>query len=232
MGAQLGQWEARVDGGFYTLSEAARLLNMDSWHHLVRWLEPTASGAAVVERQYPKIGPEHELGFYDVLEIRFFTHFRKYVSLQSLRRAAENARKRLRLAHPFASSNIKFESDRKSIFLDTATETGEREFLNLMTNQIEIYDAIEQIIAKDISFDPGTGLADHWWPLRGFCPRVMVDPLKAFGQPHISDKSVPTSALFRLWRAEDGNSRVVADWYGIKADEVDEAVEFEVRLDG
>jgi len=223
--------DIQIDGGFYTLSEAARLLNMGSWNHLSRWLEATAKAGPVITRQYPKLGPEHEIGFYDLLEIRFVTHFRKYVSLQSLRRAAENARKRLDLDHPFARSNVKFESDRRSIFLDTASETGEREFLNLMTNQIEIYEAIEQILAKDISFDTATGLAQSWWPLKGHCPRVVVTPTKAFGQPVIG-KGVPTKSLYRLWRAEDGNSRVVADWFGVSQEDVDEAVEFEVRLNG
>lgn len=230
MGAHIKPHRFALDGGFYTLSEAARLLNMSTWTHLARWLEPTDRAAPAVLRQYPKVGPEHEVGFYDLMEIRFITHFRKYISLQSLRKAAENARKRLKLDHPFATSNIQFESDRKSIFLDTATETGEREFLNLMNNQVEIYEAIEQIIAKDISFNAGTGIAERWWPLKGACPHVTVDPHKAFGRPVIGDNGVPTEALYQLWRAENGDYRKVAMWFGVKEGEVKEAVEFEVRL--
>jgi hypothetical protein len=39
-------------------------------------------------------------------------------------------------------------ADRKEIFLHTAEETSDNFLLNLMTNQIGIYEALEQILAK------------------------------------------------------------------------------------
>ena len=40
------------------------------------------------------------------MEVRFIEHFRRQqISLQSLRKAAENARKELNLDHPFATSS-------------------------------------------------------------------------------------------------------------------------------
>jgi uncharacterized protein (DUF433 family) len=121
-------------------------------------------------------------------------------------------------------------TDRKEVFLHTARETGDTFLLNLMTNQVEIYEALEQVLAKGVDFDPRSGIARRWHPLRNDCPNVVVDPRIAGGQPTIAPKHVPTRALFSLWSAEGGDHRVVADWFGVSRDAVEEAVEFEVRL--
>lgn len=115
-----------LNGGFYTVSEAVRLLGSDNAQSIVRWFQPTASGGEpVILRQYQKLGREHELSFLDLLEVRFVEHFRKQkISLQALRTAAKNARKELGVSHPFATSNVKFQTDRKQVFLETAKETG------------------------------------------------------------------------------------------------------------
>ncbi len=219
--------EDSLTGGFYTLSEAARLLGVDSTQRVVRWI---SGKEPIILRQYQKIGREHELGFLDLLEIRFVEHFRRQkISLQSLRIASKNARRELKMAHPFATSNVKFQTDRKAVFLEAAKETGDRFFLNLMTNQVEIYEAIEQILAKDLEFNT-EGIAKLWRPARNDAPNVVVSPYFAFGQPVISKKRVPTAALFRLWKAEGGDKNAVSEWFGIEPGFVQEAIEFEVRL--
>lgn len=219
-----------LNGGFYTAREAARLIGIGSTRIFLHWLEPTAKGAApIILRQYQKAGQEHEVGFLDLLEIRFVEHFHKTISLQSLRVAATNARKELKVSHPFATSNVKFQSDRKQIFLETAKQTGDRQLLNLMTNQAEIYEVIEQILAKDLEFDV-SGFARLWRPRAGDCPNVVVSPVWAFGQPVIGARRVPTSAIFRTWRAEDGDYAAAAEWYEVTTDEAREAIEFELRL--
>ena len=114
-----------VAGGFYTVREAARLLQMPSARTVHGWLAGhTHSGAGpIIKRQYEPIGDIHEVGFFDSMEIRFVNHFRQQkISLQSLRRAAANARKELQQEHPFAMSNVNFMADRKEIFLHTAKE--------------------------------------------------------------------------------------------------------------
>jgi len=219
-----------LNGGFYTVREAARLLGTDNVQRIVRWLTPSRRGGEpVILRQYEKIGPQHEIGFLDLLEIRFVEHFRKQkISLQSLRVAAKNARRELKVTHPFATSNVKFQTDRKQVFLESAKETGDRFFLNLMTNQVEIYDTIEHILAKDLEFDV-SGFANLWRP-ESHCPNVIISPVFAFGQPVISDRRVPTSAVFRTWKAEGGDYVAAAEWYRLPRELAEEAVEFELRL--
>ncbi len=90
-------------GGFYTVAEAARLLGLESPQRVTRWL---SGPEPVILRQYEKLDMQHEVGFLDLLEIRFIEHFRRRgISLQSLRRRAQNAHVALGMDHPFATSN-------------------------------------------------------------------------------------------------------------------------------
>lgn len=219
-----------VSGGFYTVSEAARLLGMEDGRRIHRWVAPTAKGGeAVVARDYPKAGKQHELSFLDLVEMRFVEHFRQQrISLQALRIAAANARSELQVQHPFATSNVRFQTDRKEIFLQTAKEAGDPFLLNLMTNQIEIYDVIEGLLAKDLEFNV-EGLARLWRPAPAMAPNVIVAPVYGFGRPVISRRRLPTKVLFESWLANEGRANAVAEWFGIEGEEVDEAVRFELR---
>jgi uncharacterized protein (DUF433 family) len=219
-----------VDGGFYTIAEAARLLGMGSGRRITRWLQTTPSGRSpVVIRDYPKIGREHEISFLDLIEIKFVEHFRAAnISMQALRTAAQNARERLGVSHPFATGSVKFQSDRKKVFLQTARETGDRELLDLMTKQVVMYEIIERTFAEDLEFD-ASGFARVWRPAANVAPNVIVSPAFAFGRPVISRRRVPTRTLFESWRAHNGKMEDVADWFDINVPDVDEAVRFELR---
>lgn len=219
-----------VNGGFYTVAEAARLLGMESRGRINRWLSPTPKGGdPVIMRDYPRAGREHEISFLDLVEIRFVEHFRQVkISLQSLRVAAKNARAELGVDHPFATSNVKFQTDRKLIFLETARETRDPFLLNLMTNQVEIYDVIERLFAHDLEFNVD-GLARMWRPAPAAAPNVIVAPVYAFGRPVISERRLPTRTLFESWLANGKSYDTVADWFSIDRDAVDEAIRFELR---
>jgi uncharacterized protein (DUF433 family) len=219
-----------IGGGFYTVQEAARLLGMDRPERITRWLTSSAGGALpVVLRDFPKIGPQHELSFLDLVEVRFVEHFRQQkISLQALRTAAANARAALDVSHPFATSGVKFQTDRKRVFLETAKEAGDPHLLDLMTNQLVIYEMIERVLEKSLEFDL-SGFARQWRPAPESAPNVIVSPVFAFGRPVISSRHVPTGTLFQAWRAEGGNAEAVADWHDVHPEEVREAVEFELR---
>jgi hypothetical protein len=156
-----------VGGGFYTVREAARLLGIDRSERITRWLTPPANGALpVILRDYPKVGAQQELSFLDLVEVRFVEHFRQQqISLQALRKAAANARAALDVSHPFATSGVKFQTDRKRVFLETAKEVGDPHLLDLMTNQLVIYETIERLLERNLEFDI-SGFARQWWPGR------------------------------------------------------------------
>lgn len=223
-----------ITGGFYTVREASRLLRIDSTVRMKGWLDgyPKAQVGPIIKRQYTRLSQGRQtIGFLDLLEMRFVEHFRTLnISLQSLRKAASNARRELKQDHPFATSNVKFMTDRKRVFLATAKEEGDTFLLNLMTNQIEMYTTIEQVLAKPLTFDPQTGVAYRWKPAPEF-DSVVIDRRIAFGQPIIEPHNIPTKAIFSMWRAE-GNYAAVEKWFGVPEKIARQAVEFELSLPG
>lgn len=212
-------------GGFYTVREAARLLRIENKQRIYRWL---TSDDAVLARDYEPIAGSQELSFWDLFEVRFVETFRAQgLSLQFIRKVATKARADFKTQHPFALSGSKYLTDRKRIFRLIAEETGEKTH-DVLSGQYEMYETIERVLAKGVEFNPKTLLAEEWSPYAE-CPRVTINPRYAYGHPVIGDKKIPTAALYRLWKAE-GNQERVAAWYGVTPNEVDEAIEFEVRL--
>lgn len=219
-------------GGFYTVGEAARLLKIDNELRIRGWLRGYGGGAGpVIERQYPLRNGTDEIGFYDLMEIRFIEYFRRQkISLQSIRKAAAAAREELHHQHPFALSNIKFVTDRKRIFHLTAEETKDAKLRDIVSGQYAMYDVIEQFLAKGIEFHPASNLPESWRPDPETFPDIILDPHRAHGLPILARYGVPTSALFGLWRAEEQDYEAVADWYQIPRDAVEQAVEYELDL--
>jgi uncharacterized protein (DUF433 family) len=222
-------------GGFYTVSEAARLLQIENRQRISSWLQGRTNGSfqPMLARDYSPVKNVQELSFWDLMEVRFIHHFRKQgLSLQFLRKVAARARREFGSSHPFALSKVKFMTDRKKIFQHTLEEEGDAKTRDIMGDQFEMYEIIENVLAKGVTFDPRSHLAEKWRPLEGDCPNVIVDPRFAFGHPVISDRRIPTSAISKTWRAERANTARVAEWFNISKSEVKEAVEFETRLAG
>jgi uncharacterized protein (DUF433 family) len=220
-------------GGFYTVREAARLLQIESGRRVAGWLagHHGVKADAVIRRDYEPIGGSQELSFSDLMEVRFINHFRRQgVPLQTLRKIAQKARNDLGQKHPFALSNVKFMTDRKRVFSQVVEETGCKRTLDILGDQYEMYDVIETVLAKYVAFHSVTGLAEFFKPLGAECPNVVIDPRFAYGKPVISDRHIPTAALFRQLRAEKGDIKRVAQWYKVEPSEVEEAAEFETRL--
>jgi uncharacterized protein (DUF433 family) len=231
MGALLKEQDP-LSGGSYTLQEAARLLGIDNASRIRGWIAGYQNRAVpIIRRQYTIDNGAQEIGFWDLLEVRFIEHFRKQgVSLQSLRKAAGAARLELKRQHPFAISNIKFMTDRKRIFMQSAEETGDRKLLDLTCGQFAMYEVIERELAKGIDFDPATGLAERWHPRPWEFPHIVLDPRISFGQPCVEQFRMPTATLFHAWKTEDGDYDVVSDWYEVDRPFVEEAVNFEMAL--
>lgn len=218
-------------GGFYTAGEAARLLGISNSRTIVDWLKGRSSRGPVVQRQYAPIGNSQELGFLDLIEVRFIDQFRKQgYSLQSLRKAAEVAREELGIEHPFALYGVSFVGKRKNLFLKVAKDLGDTKLLNLVTRQYAMYDVLEEVLQKGISFDPLSGLATQWRPKEKEFPKVVLDPTIAYGQPSLEMPRLPTGVVFDAWKAEGGDYAALADWFEIDEASVREAVEFELAL--
>jgi len=212
--------------------EAARLLSMPNSGVIAAWLKGRGPrGTPVIHRQYAPIDNVQELGFLDLIEVRFIEHFRKIgYSLQSLRKAADTARAELKCEHPFALYGAKFVAERKNIFLTVAKSEGDSKLLNLVTRQYAMYAVLEDVLSRGIIFDPTSGLAEKWRPRDKEYPHVIIDPKVVYGQPFVEPVRVPTDAIFATWNAEGGDYKAVANWYEIDESLAKEAVEFELSL--
>jgi uncharacterized protein (DUF433 family) len=221
-------------GGFYTVREASRLLRIQNEKRIRSWLHGRSDGtfAPIIDRDYQPLGGSHELSFWDLIEVRFIDHFRNQgLSLQYLRKVAAAARRDLDHKHPFALSTVRFLTDRKKVFVSVAENEGEdARMREVLGNQYEMYDVIEGLLAEGIKFDPRTFVATSFQPRPASYPHVIMHPRYAYGHPVISDKRIPTSALYRMFKAESGRLDRVAMAFCIAENEVDEAVKFEVEL--
>lgn len=214
--------------GFYSPADAARLLQVAS-PKLRGWLNGWTNSAAgpIVERDFKN---SRTISFLDLMEMRFIEAFRSQgVPMQTLRKAAAQARREWDVLHPFALSKARYLTDRRSVFAQVAEREKDRVTWDMASGQHEMWDVIESTIAKGVMFDPSSDLANRWFPLPAEFPNIGIDPAIAFGKPALAEERVPTAAIHRMWRAEGGSISRVADAFEIGQDAVRAAVEYEIK---
>jgi uncharacterized protein (DUF433 family) len=222
-----------LDVGFYTISEAARLLRSRP-KNIARWLNGyayrSADGAQkraqpLWRTQLPRHDGNAELDFRDLIELRFVVAFLEHgVGLNVVRRCLETARRILDEERPFATR--KFRTDGRTIFLEALAQEGSHAegVVDLKNNQMAFKTIIEPTF-EDLDWD-GDVVA-RWRPYRGR-PTIVIDPKRAFGAPVLTDFGIPTGALAASARAE-GVERA-ARLFETSPALVREAVAFETSL--
>jgi len=219
--------------GIYTIPEASRLTGVDT-RTIRRWLlgydfnskSGRRSSPPVWEPQLSKRSGITALGFFDLNEVRFVNEFRQHgVSWKSLRRAVDKAKTLLNTSHPFALK--KFFTDGKTVFAEVARETGERELLDLVKNQLAFKKVLSPSLYGDLEFSRDEILT-RWWPLSKK-RSVVIDPQRAFGKPIVSNEGVPTEILFRAYQGSKALNEV-AEWYDVTIEAIKDAIAFERGL--
>ena len=222
--------------GYYTAPEAARLLKTTP-RNISRWLGGYAYRGAngeIVEApplwrpQLPRLGDSLEIGFHDLIELRFVLAFlNQNVGLNVIRRCLENARRIIGEERPF--STHRFRTDGKSIFLESLRETHETErsatVLDLKTNQM-VFKLVVEPTFRDL--DLADGSVVQWRPFQGK-PSIILDPGRSFGKPLAGDYGVPTAALASAANAE-GSPRRAAKLFEVPVSVVNDAIAFEQSL--
>jgi uncharacterized protein (DUF433 family) len=225
--------------GYYTAIEAARLLKTTP-RNISRWLggySYKSSDGHITETtplwspQLPRLGESLEIGFRDVIELRFVLALMKHgVGLNVIRRCLENARKIIGEDHPF--STHQFRTDGKSIFLESLREEqesvelrGSSSVVDLKTNQMVFKQVIEPTF-RDL--DLADGSVVRWRPFHGK-PSIVIDPVRSFGKPLAADYGVPTSALANAAKTENSVRRV-ASLFEVPVAVVNDAIAFERSL--
>ncbi len=222
---------ALIGVGLYTPAEAGRLLHVAP-AKISRWL----NGHSIRGRKYPALwepavqidGTSTTLAFRDLMEIRVADAFlRAGVSAIQVRAAIVYAREVLGEEYPLSTE--RFKTDGRSILLrvfEKDTDGVERErLLNLFRRQYEFKEVIEPIL-KTVEFDD-EGSPRLWYPA-GRRVNILVDPLRAFGQPIDGVTSVPTTVL--ATSAGQFGVEETALAYDVPEGSVRRAIEFEQSL--
>ena len=224
--------------GFYTVSEAARLIERGSRHRIYGWLKgyPRSKSGPLLYRDYEAVGGHEELSFIDFVEIRFVEHFRAHgVKARPLRLAANMLRERLGVDHPFARDVVYLTADKADVFVGTmaeaAQETSDRVLESLTTRNLIMYEMIKEYLVPGLQFDKNTSLVRRLSPRPSKFPEIVIDPLVAYGQPFIGE-GVPTKTLYDSWIAENKDYDEAAFWNNVTPLAVRRAVKFENEIYG
>jgi uncharacterized protein (DUF433 family) len=229
--ARQQQSESALGIGSYTVPEAARLLRIPP-RNINRWLggytfardDARVAMPPLWSPQLPSHDDHLELGFRDLIELRFVGAFLKAgLGLKTIRNCLEYARQQVGDARPF--STRKFQTDGRTIFLDTLKTSGESEMLDLKKRQFVMKQVIERSF-KDLDIE--NDAVARWRPYRNKAS-IVIDPTRAFGQPIAMRFGVPTIVLADAVKAEGSVAR--AAWaYEVPAAVVRDAVNFEASL--
>lgn len=225
--------------GLYRQSDAARLLRIHP-SRLRRWIHgytyrPRPSQEKrhqdpVVHSDVPRIDGEFALSFLELMELRVVVNLLEFpdISLQKIRRAADQAGELLGTRHPFASRRI-FTDGREILASLEAGSTAESDLVELThsrKNQIVSADLMRPIL-NEIDYSEQTALAEMWWPMTKSTP-IVLNPRIMFGAPTISETRITTSVLARL--AKFDSDSTIAAAYDLPPGVVRKAVEFEGAL--
>jgi len=221
-----------VGVGIYTIPEAARLARVPA-PSIRRWLYGYHYGYKGHTVEQPAVVATNDnlrslrvVTFRDLIEVQFVHAFREEgVSWKTIRIAASKARRITRNDHPFASRE--FVTDGSTIFAEIVQETGNRELLDLKSDQM----AFRRVFLPSLrlKMELGKGGVERLWPLGKHRP-IVIDPRRQFGQPISRDEGVPTSVLASAYASMRRSVDSVARWYDVSRAAVRAAVDFEQRL--
>lgn len=243
MSTELDNMESPLARGFYSIREAADLIEAANLTRIRAWLGGYARSnkSALLMRDYVHAsGKAQELSFYDLIEVRFVEFFRNQgVKAHTMRAALESAREVYGTDKPFATNKVRFSicADRKTILVDEGNNDGSE--LATMEEDPKLWDLVRQQyifaqfrndIEKSISFDPETHLATSWSPRVEQFPSVKIDPKIAYGKPVVGNR-VPTKTIFDTWLAEEKDYEAVQYWYELSRKHVEEAINFESYME-
>jgi uncharacterized protein (DUF433 family) len=217
--------------GLYTPRDASRLLAIPP-STLRRWLRGYTF--RLVSDQQRHAGPVIDsmpngevINFLDLTELLMVKGFRSArVTLPNIRVAAETAARLLGVPHPLAFQGLK--TDGRHIFADLQRQPGFQGLVNLGRRGQAAFPDVVEAYLRGLDYDVEPGFATRWWP-RGRHRIVVVDSRVNFGAPHIDGTGIPTRAVFEAVSAGEPPS-VIADWFRLRPNQVDEAVDYEKEL--
>jgi uncharacterized protein (DUF433 family) len=174
--------------------------------------------------QLDKIDDQLEIGFRDLIELRFVKAFLdEGVRLETIRHCLAVATEFVNDDRPFSTQ--RFRTDGKTIFLESIAQAGDEHLLDLKDKQFVFRRVVERTF-KDLDIEDGA--VTRWRPYNGKSS-VAIDPRRAFGQPILDRYGITTVALAEAVEAEGSIER--AAWaFEVTSAAVRDAVGFERQL--
>ncbi|GLW09915.1 hypothetical protein Misp01_50440 [Microtetraspora sp. NBRC 13810] len=213
----------------YTMAQVDRLLGLPSGTAR-RWID----GYARSGKTYPPIVREERTGeeyatWGEFVETRLLSEFRtEGVPIINMRPAIRTLRAETGSRYPLAHS------------ANLITTVG-RELVKRVQDEVNLDKALQLVVIRNGQYMLTTpaeiyvnavqfneeGDAVRMYPdpeLR----EIVIDPLRAFGEPVVRDRSVPTEVIAEQVRAGD-SEEMIADLYELSPEQVRAAVLFEQR---
>ena len=212
-----------VGVGIYTFQQAARLLGVSG--NLLRYWIGEFSAESVVKRQ---LKDDHLLTFAELMELHFIKMFRdEDVSLQAIRKAANEAAKKFHTDYPFTVK--RFDTDGRSIFATLKSKETDCELVEELRHGQLVFKTLIKAFFKKLDYH-GTAEIERFWPMQK-SGRVVLDPSRKFGKPIDFETGISTDVLFNAVNAGGGqDEQVVAQWFDVPLEAVKAAVRYERTL--
>lgn len=167
------------------------------------------------------------LSFLNLVELHVLKGMRIWhnVPLQRIRSAIDHMRERFGSNHPLAA--FKFDTDGIDLFLEQAGS-----FINVSRHGQLAFKSLLGTYTRRIEWDK-SGLANQFFPFvvdeTENEPRTIVlNPRISFGRPVIVGTGISTAVIAGRFNARDSVPNL-AEEYGLKAEQIEEAIRWESR---
>lgn len=209
--------------GVYTVAEVSRLTDLHP-SRVRSWFKQRAdrSGSGPIFRSdYQPVDGDYAVSFFDLIDVLIAGAFRDqfHVSMRVVRRTHSLLKGQLGVEHPFCHSDLY--TDGKRIFLSAANKLNEQTLSEVISRQQFFLHIKEKL--HHIDYNEITKLAHRWRIADG----VVVDPSICMGKPTIANTGITTYVIANQYHANDDNTGLTADLYGISEKDVANAVTFE-----
>ncbi|MBN8473702.1 DUF433 domain-containing protein [Sulfuritalea sp.] len=223
------------DNPAYTASEAARILGLPV-ATLKAWSfgQVNRTPAGELRKFHAVIRPADAkrrlLSFANLCELHVLSAIRRQhkVSLPKVRASVEYVREKLGSDRPLLDRD--FKTNGVDLFVRHASK-----LLNVTKQGQEALRGDFELALARIERD-GRGAPIRLFPFsrssqteRNQPRTVVIDPHLAFGRPVISQIAVPTAIIIDRFRAGDSMAEMAGD-YGVREEDIEEALRFEQRL--
>jgi len=209
--------------GIYTLAEVSSLTEIHP-SRVRAWFRTRPDGAGrgpVFQADYAPVKGEYAYSFLDLIDVLVAGQFRDRhnVSMTVVHKAHTVLQKELSTKHPFCHADLY--TDGKRIFSLAAKEVGEPILVEVVS-RLQFFLHVREKL-DHIDYSEVTKLACRWNIAEG----VIIDPAVSMGKPTICETGLTTHVMANQYYANRENADIVADLYGVCANDVINAVKFE-----